>query len=360
MIRMKTTVNALSASLAVALMVTACSTPTAAPTNLAAVDSLQCKAAEAPQTVALAASFYEDASAWRTYMTSAAAINAKDFKDGKSVAESLKVGATVEPKQLLRGAIAYAAIIGLQDQAFLDGARGFANGPAQRQVLVSELKSNPYRVTNMPGAERAAAAIVAALGEEGDKVLKAGTAVKQSAYDVQKQPWSKEFVSDREGRLAAVRVLSTTAIKGSIEDVTRLQEASLTPTTAPATVQNASFNGTVTWSPVVVRGLALAALAALGEAGEENAEQVASLMTDEPSMFCLKMSKLMLYQCLAAAKPHYEDMFCIGQHELMDIGECTLKSVGIPKAIKAAPKVEIAETETTSSATASKASGSPK
>jgi len=44
----------------------------------------------------------------------------------------------------------------------------------------------------------------------------------------------------------------------------------------------------------------------------------------------------------------------------MDIGECTLKSVGIPKAIKAAPKVEIAETETTSSSAASKASGSPK
>jgi hypothetical protein len=358
--QMKSTGLVLSASFVVALLVTACSTPTATPTSLAAADSLQCKAAEAPETVALAATFYEDASAWRSYMASVAAIDAKDLKDGKAVAASLRVGATFEPKQLLRGAIAYAAIIGLQDQAFLDGARGFANGPAQRQTLIAELKANPYRVTNMPGAERAAAAIMAALGEEGDKVLKAGTAVKQSAYDVQKQPWSKEFVPDREARLAAVRVLSTTAIKGNMEDVTLLQEASLTPTSTPATLQTANFNGPVTWSPVVVRGLALAALAALGEAGEENTEQVASLLTDEPSMFCLKMSKLMLYQCLAAAKPHYEDMFCIGQHELMDIGECTLKSVGIPKAVKAAPKVEIAESETATGASASKASGSPK
>ena len=359
MIRKNTTGLALVAGLALTALVSACSTPTA-PTQLANSESLQCKAADAPESVALAASFYEDASAWRSYMTSAAAINPKDFKDGKAIAASLKIGAAVEPKQLLRGAIAYSAIIALQDQAFINGARGFANGPAQRQILIGELKANPYRVTNMPGAERAAAAIMAALGEEGDKVLKAGHAVKQSAYDVQKQPWSKEFVADREGRLATVRQLSTTPLKGDMEDVVRLQEASLSPTDSAGTLQDASFSGTMTWSPVVVRGLALAALAALGEAGEENAEQVANLMTDEPSMFCLKMSKLMLYQCLAAAKPHYEDMFCIGQHELMDIGECTLKSVGIPKIIKAAPKVEIAESGTTPTPTVAKASGSPK
>lgn len=357
MIHRNTTSLALMAGLALTVLVSACSTPTS-PTQLAASGDLQCKTSEAPETVALAASFYEDASAWRGYMSSAAAIDPKTFKDGKAIAASLKVGAAMEPKQLLRGAIAYGAIIALQDQTFINGTRGFANGPAQRQILIGELKSNPYRVTNMPGAERAAAAIMAALGEEGDKVLKAGSTVKQAAYDVQKQPWSKEFVPDREGRLAKVRELSTTPVKGSVEEVVRLQEASLTPSDAPATLQSASNSGAVTWSPVVVRGLALAALAALGEAGDENVEQVAGLLSDEPSMFCLKMSKLMLYQCLAAAKPHYEDMFCIGQHELMDIGECTLKSVGIPKANKPAPKVEIAESGPAVAATA--ATGSPK
>jgi hypothetical protein len=42
------------------------------------------------------------------------------------------------------------------------------------------------------------------------------------------------------------------------------------------------------------------------------------------------MSKLNLYQCLAVAKPHYEDVFCLGQHVLMDTGSCLMKGVGLP------------------------------
>ncbi len=40
------------------------------------------------------------------------------------------------------------------------------------------------------------------------------------------------------------------------------------------------------------------------------------------------MSKLNLYQCLAVSKPHYEDVFCLGQHALMDTGRCMVKGVG--------------------------------
>jgi hypothetical protein len=41
---------------------------------------------------------------------------------------------------------------------------------------------------------------------------------------------------------------------------------------------------------------------------------------------CLNMAKLNLYQCLAVAKPHYEDVFCLGQHIMMDTGRCVLKA----------------------------------
>ena len=37
---------------------------------------------------------------------------------------------------------------------------------------------------------------------------------------------------------------------------------------------------------------------------------------------CLGMTKLNLYQCLSVAKPYYEDVFCLGQHVLMDTGQC--------------------------------------
>ena len=42
------------------------------------------------------------------------------------------------------------------------------------------------------------------------------------------------------------------------------------------------------------------------------------------------MSKLNLYQCLAVAKPHYEDVFCLGQHVLIDTGQCVMKAAGAP------------------------------
>jgi hypothetical protein len=50
----------------------------------------------------------------------------------------------------------------------------------------------------------------------------------------------------------------------------------------------------------------------------------------------------MLYQCLAAAKPHYEDVFCLGQHVLIDTGQCTLKSAGAPMPIEPAKPVVVA------------------
>ena len=66
-------------------------------------------------------------------------------------------------------------------------------------------------------------------------------------------------------------------------------------------------------------------MALLGEAGEENETLVAPLLTDPTSANCLNMAKLNLYQCLAVAKPYYEDIFCLGEHVLADTGEVTVK-----------------------------------
>jgi hypothetical protein len=42
---------------------------------------------------------------------------------------------------------------------------------------------------------------------------------------------------------------------------------------------------------------------------------------------------LTLYQCRAVAKPHYEDVFCLGQHIMMDTGQCLMKGSGAPMPI---------------------------
>ena len=78
----------------------------------------------------------------------------------------------------------------------------------------------------------------------------------------------------------------------------------------------------------VVKGLAVAALAAMGEAGDDKLGLLAPLLTDEIASYCLNMSKLNLYQCLAVSKPQYEDIFCLGQHSMIDIGNCVVKAAG--------------------------------
>jgi hypothetical protein len=47
------------------------------------------------------------------------------------------------------------------------------------------------------------------------------------------------------------------------------------------------------------------------------------------------MAKLNLYQCLAVSRPHYEDVFCLGQHIMMDTGRCMIKAAGLPEPYEA-------------------------
>jgi hypothetical protein len=46
-------------------------------------------------------------------------------------------------------------------------------------------------------------------------------------------------------------------------------------------------------------------------------------------------AKLNLYQCLAVARPHYEDAFCLGQHALMDTGRCMIRASGLTEPYEA-------------------------
>ena len=58
------------------------------------------------------------------------------------------------------------------------------------------------------------------------------------------------------------------------------------------------------------------------------------------------MSKLMLFQCLAASRPSYEDMFCTGRHIVRDLAACTAQYTG-PVPVQTTPTVTMAETNPT-------------
>jgi hypothetical protein len=71
----------------------------------------------------------------------------------------------------------------------------------------------------------------------------------------------------------------------------------------------------------VVRGLALAALAVLGAAGDKPGAGVRNILYLAAYADCLKLARINLNQCVAAAGPSYEDAFCLGRYA---VGETTL------------------------------------
>jgi hypothetical protein len=285
-------------------------------------------------SVSLSPKLLDQASAYRAYVDRASQISPA-FTDGANVAASLKAGESYEPQQLLRGAIAYGAVVALQDPAFREGVRTYVKDPDQRRTVAYEIMKDPAYALGFAGAQSAAGLVTNALGEDGKKLLADGKLVKQAAYDVQHQAWSKAEVPGRDSRLALAKQLSATPLVGDVDITAKLQQA--VSGAQPMTLETQTANPPYT--PLVARSLAVAALAALGYADDDSLGQVMPLTAEPNSAQCLNMSKLNLYQCLAVAKPHYEDVFCLGQHVLMDTGSCLMKGVGMAEPAPPPPQL---------------------
>jgi len=283
-----------------------------------------------PPSVSLAPRLVEQAAAYRYYMSRVSTISPA-FQDGAAIARSIEVGAAYEPQQMLRGAIAYGAVAALQDPAYVAAVRTFAVDPEQRRQVAYQLMKDPAYAVGIANSAGAAGLVVAALGGEAQKLYDNGKAVKQAAYDIQHQAWSKVDVPNREQRLSQAKSLSATPVVGDMAETARLQQAIVGASPLGVSPSTAS----PPYSPVVVRSLALAALAALGEANDANMDTILAEMAEPQVGFCMSMAKLNLYQCLAVSRPHYEDVFCLGQHIMMDTGRCMIKAAGLPEPFEA-------------------------
>ncbi|WP_174301495.1 hypothetical protein [Caulobacter sp. S45] len=292
-----------------------------------------------PPSVSMSAEALSDAAAFRAYTKHAELLNAA-FTSGAGVEQSLAVGSAYEPHQLARGSIAYAALLALQDRTFVEGVRTYAIDPTQRRQVAAHLAADPRYVIAFPGAASAAGLIVATMGVESSRITDVAARIKQSAYSVQHSAWSKTKVIDPVGRLAQTKALSAAIMNGEAGDVDQLKLAMNGGADATAAqvlaVHGQSIPGP--YAPVVERGLALAALAALGEAGDENAAAVQAVETEPTDGACLNLAKLNLYQCLAVAVPWYEDIFCLGEHALGETAQCISN--------EAASKAQIQQAET--------------
>ncbi len=266
-----------------------------------------------------------EAAAYEAFLERALTVSAT-MSSATEVAQSLKMSTAYEPKAFIRGAVAYGAIAALQNATFLNAVRSAGNSPENRTLMVGYLTNDPAYALQFAGADGAAGLAKEALGAAGLRLYLAGNAVKLSAYYVQKNAWSKQDVPDRAGRLAAVEAAGSNPLPPADDHVGHLLDAASGGTPLPINAQPAQ----PPYTPLVARAVQLAALAALGQTGEDAYDRIAALAFDDTTHTCLHIAKLNLYQCLAVAKPNYEDIFCMGQHGMADTGACLVRNVGNP------------------------------
>lgn len=221
----------------------------------------------------------------------------------------------------------------ITDSVFVQAVQDVGVEPAARETFAARLVDQPQSVLEAGAARQAADRVAAVLGRMGGRLMSAGAAVEQAADDVQSQAWSKDAIVGVHDSLARIKAQSALRV-------------SLLPTDADRLIRSlAAFRNqdgqsgieVSQTSSAVTRGMALAALAILGMAGEDQAERVQTLLTDPLDLHCLPMAKRTLIECLAVAGPQYENLFCLGRHAMKDTGRCVLSASGI-KAISVFPE----------------------
>jgi len=308
---------ALASAAAAVAMLSACSKPE--PVVIV-------EAPSPPPPVTLNVGVAEAASIYVAFIRDVGTIQA-GFPDAESIQAAMRRGAAYDPATLSRGMIAYASILALQSPEFVAGVRTYADDPQQRAEVVANIVRNPAYAANLPGAEAAAGLIIATLGKDIAALTVVAEAVEQDAYTIQerndpRRRWAVTPIPSREVRLESVKTISAGQMLPSAEESTRLFTAANSGSglTLPAASQAPPY------TPAVVNALAIAALAAMGAAGDDARANTEALSIETNAQFCLDMSKLNLFQCLAASRPSYEDMFCIGRHIVRDLATCATQA----------------------------------
>jgi hypothetical protein len=273
--------------------------------------------------VSMAGSFVAAAGAYDDYMHRAAAISPA-FTDADNVGDSLRTGSAYEPRQLRVGLVAYAAIAVLTDEAFVADVRRAGATPEARYALVAKIFSNPKAALEFADSGRALGIAKQAIISGGMRLYDDGDSVKLAAYSMQHQPWSLQPAPDLDERAEAVKRLSNTprSSPGSETQRLYLMVGGEAPGAAPIDPAPGPYTG------LVVRAVALAALASIGQADDDAAPRLGWLTDDYYLDHCLSEAKLSLFECLAVARPNYEDVFCLGQHAMKDTGACAVIAAG--------------------------------
>jgi len=315
--------GSVAVALAAAAVLAACSTPAPEPTPVPPPAPV----AAPPPALALNQGIAEAASVYVSFIRDVGTIRA-GFPDAESIQAAIRKGAAYEPAQLSRGMIAYGAVLALQSPEFVQGVRTYAADPAQRQDMVARITADPAYAATMPGAEAAAGLITSTIGQDIAALTSIAVSVEDDAYKIQERQdprrrWAVVHIANRDVRLQNAKSLSAARMLPSADESAKLFAAANSGAGLGLTAGKAG----PPYTPAVARSLAIAALAALGAGGEDARASTEALTVESSSEFCLNMSKLNLFQCLAASRPSYEDMFCVGRHIVRDLATCTAQGM---------------------------------
>lgn len=328
------------AILAVAAVLAGCASQSAAEkaAEIEAARQAAELAARTPPPVALNQSVAEAASIYVAFTRDVSALQG-GFNDPESIQAAIRRGTAYDPAQLSRGLIAYASIVALQSPEFVQGVRQYATDRTTREQLAANIAADPRWASHLPGADAGAGLIMAALRTDIDALTRAADSIENDAYAIQsdgRRSWGVAQVVGREARLADAKARSAEAMLPSGPDAARLLTAAHS---GAGLGLSADRRREPPYPPVVERALAIAALAALGEAGAPS--RTDPLQNDPVSQTCLTESKLNLFQCLAASRPSYEDVFCLGRHIVRDIATCT-RGAAMPAAVVTVSPLSVA------------------
>jgi hypothetical protein len=281
-------------------------------------------AARTPPPIRLNEGVAQAAAVYMAFSRDMAALEG-GFTDPEQIQAALRRGSAYDPGQISRGLVAYASILALQSPEFVAGVRSLADDTATREKLVADIVADPRYASTLPGAEAAAGLVMSTLSADINALGRAANLIENDAYAIQaaydpRRPWGVAEVTDREGRLEAAKLRSAETMLPSAEEASRLFAAAHS---SGGALPVSGAPRKPPYPPAVTNALALAALAALGYAGENARANTDALQFDRVSHGCLTMSKLNLFQCLAASRPNYEDMFCLGRHVVRDLATCS-------------------------------------
>ena len=277
--------------------------------------------------VSLNSSVAEAASIYVAFVRDIGSIES-GFQSADAIQAAVRKGAGYDVAQLSRGIIAYGAILALQSPEYVASVRAYGTTPELRQQMIGRIIADPAYAATLPGTDAAVGRITATIGGDITALTALADSVEGDAYKIQerndpRRRWATQHVADRDGRLQNAKTLSVPQLP-TAEDSARLFAAAHDGTG----LSSVAATRAAPHSPAIINSLAIAALAALGAAGDEAKLNTDALSYESGNEFCFNISKLMLFQCLAASRPNYEDMFCAGRHIIRDLATCSAQYTG--------------------------------